>query len=288
MYKKASLLILSFILTAAVSYAEVTENAEVLNSRAREYYSLGKIYKEHGLMDYASREFEKAYDLIFMGNRIAAASDSESADAMFNAYEKNGSREGLYVVGSGDMLHVGVWENPDLTKDIIVRPDGRVSYPLIGEFNAAGLTIPEVDHLLTTRLKEFLRYPDVSVTLKSMGGRRVLVLGEVKGPGIQTLKDSGTVLEAIALAGGETKNAVLKSVLVIKGGLANPVPYRVNLLRFLKRPNTDDNMVLDAEDIVYVPEKMLSDITYTMRLILSPLAEGRIAHGDVKFYEDIK
>jgi len=293
MIKKITLLLfVVFLFFTAVHLFAVEETPsvvvgedDVLVDRAKEYYSLGKIYKEHGLTDHASSEFQKAYDLMFKAD---AQPLSLSANRASEPQEEGSDREGQYIIGKADTLHVSVWENPDLTRTVNVRPDGHVSFPLIDEFKAVGLTIPDVDELVTNRLKEYLRYPDVSVTLESMGGRRVIVLGEVAKPGIVSLGDTGTVLEAIAIAGGETNDAVLKSVLVIKGGLRNPTPHRVNVARFLKTTDPADNMVLDSQDIVFVPETFLSDVTYTMKLILGPLAQGRIAHGDAKFYEDIK
>lgn len=105
------------------------------------------------------------------------------------------------------MLHISVWENPDLEQDVIVRPDGKISFPLIDEVQAEGLTISELDKVMTEKLKEYIRYPDVSISLKKMAGERIIVLGEVKSPGVYTLSGRKTVLEAVALAGGFTKDA---------------------------------------------------------------------------------
>lgn len=250
--------------------------------RAKEYYGLGKIYKEHGLTDFAAKEFEKAYDLVLEDSKNKVKAPKKKTKL---ADEED--RSNLYIVAANDTLGVNVWENPDLTGAYTIRPDGMVSFPLIGEFKADGMTIAELDSHITDKLKEYIRYPEVSVSLNGIGGRRVIILGEVKSPGTVQLADAHTLLEAIALAGGATKNAVLRSVLVIKGGLENPQPQRVNLARFFKKPNSKDNIVLEARDIVYVPETFLSDLSHSVSLILRPLAQGRVAHGDTQFYEDL-
>lgn len=275
--KKIGLLVLAVLLVSG-SFAMASNGSNSAEERAKEYYSLGKIYKEHGLVDHAAGEFQKAYDIMKVQPLVKKAEKKPIA--------KNVQR-GQYIVGVADTLNISVWENADLTRSVKVRPDGKVSFPLIDEFDAVGKTIPQIDDLITEKLKDYLRYPDVSVTLEGMGGRRVIILGEVKSPGIIALGDMSTVLEAIAIAGGPTSDAVLRSVLVIKGGLSNPVPQRVNIARFLKKPSAADNVVLGPQDIVYVPETFLSDITYKMNQILAPLASGRVAYGDVKFYEDI-
>lgn len=247
--------------------------------KAKELYSLGKIYKEHGLTDFAAKEFQKAYDIVLK--------DQQEKKLAAKEVKKQEVVKDRYVIGPNDILNINVWENPDLTGNVKIRPDGMISFPLIDEFKVSGMTIDGVDKFLTERLKEFIRYPDVSVSLESIGGRKVIILGEIRSPGVVQLADAHTLLEAIALAGGATKNAVLRSVLVIKGGLENPTPQRVNLARYLKKPNTLDNIILEARDIVYIPETFLSDLSYTMSQILAPLQQGRIAHGDAGFYEDL-
>lgn len=253
-----------------------------MEERAKEHYGLGKIYKEHGLTDFAAKEFQKAYDIVLKKSKIVSKAKAKKIKAAKAAKES-----GLYSIAPNDTLGINVWENPDLTGEYKVRPDGMISFPLLDEFYVSGMTINDLDKYLTNKLKEYIRYPEVSVSLKGIGGRRVIVLGEVKSPGTVKLADAHTLLEAIALAGGASKNAVLKSVLVIKGGLENPVPQRVNLARFLKKPNAKDNIILEARDIVYVPETFLSDLSHAVSLVLRPLAQGRVAHGDTKFYEDL-
>ncbi len=184
-----------------------------------------------------------------------------------------------YIIGPGDVLFISVWENPDLTQQVIVRPDGKISFPLVDEVQAQGLTIPELDRVMTQKLKEVIRYPDVSISLRKRGvveREKVVVLGEVRYPGVYSIADRRTVLEAIALAGGSTKDAVLKSVVVVRGGgSGTPQAQRVNLARALAtRGEIRENISLKAQDIVYVPRRFVANLNYFAMQILDPLTKG--------------
>ncbi|MFH1772368.1 MAG: polysaccharide biosynthesis/export family protein [Candidatus Omnitrophota bacterium] len=184
------------------------------------------------------------------------------------------SQSGGYVIGVGDIINISVWENPDLTRDVIVGPDGRISFPLIDEVEAEGFTLSELDKAVTERLREYIIYPDVSISLKRIEGNRVIVLGEVARPGIYSLKDTRTVLEAVALAGGFTDDAVLRSVIVVEGGIQNPQPKRINLSQAITKGKVIENVNLNSQDIVYVPKKFVADLNYFLTKILDPISTG--------------
>ncbi|HEC69725.1 MAG TPA: hypothetical protein ENI31_05550 [Candidatus Omnitrophica bacterium] len=240
--------------------------AESLEERARQHYKVGNIYYEHGLYQEAEREFRKALELLEKKEKLPRGIKEEEI-----VKEQEGPQ---YVVGIGDILSISVWENPDLTQDVIVRPDGKISFPLIDEVQAAGLTISELDRRITNKLKEYIRFPDVSISLKKMGGRKVIILGQVRSPGVYSLSGSCTLLEAIALAGGFTNDAVTSSVIVIKGGLANPKAERINLARAIRKPQSKQNIVLESEDIIFVPKKFIANLNYFLKQILDPISRG--------------
>jgi polysaccharide export outer membrane protein len=184
------------------------------------------------------------------------------------------SPAGDYIIGPGDTLSVSVWENSDLDKEVIVRPDGKISFPLIDDAVAAGLAIPQLRGVITAKLSEFIRYPQVVVSLRAIGGNKIIVLGEVGHPGVFSLSEQKSVLEAVALAGGFTKDAVLDSVIVIKGGLKNPQAMRVNLTKALIRANMKENVLLVSQDIVYVPRRFIANLSYFLNQILDPISKG--------------
>jgi len=248
------------------SYASYSKTPQ---EEAKEHYRLGEIYYQHGLYKEAEREFKKALQLLKEKTPLEEEESSQKEEKTLFPYE-----ESQYIISPGDVLYISVWENPDLTGEVIVRPDGMISFPLIDEVKAAGLTISELDKEMTERLKEYIRFPDVSISLRAMGGQRVIILGEVKSPGVYSLKGRKTVLEAVALAGGFTKDAVLNSVIVIKGGLKNPHPKRVDLASALKKGKMKEDIVLDSQDIIFVPKKFIADLNYFLTQILGPISKG--------------
>ena len=171
-----------------------------------------------------------------------------------------------------------------MNDELIVRPDGMISFPLIGDIAAADLTIKEFQNNLTTALKEYIRNPQLSVSIKKIAGKRIIVLGEVKSPGVYAVTGKKTILEAVGLAGGFTEHAVLKSVILVRGGLENPKPQRFNLSRAIRNGDLKENIVLESEDIIYVPKKYLADLNYYLRLILDPVSRGVFT---VKEYNDL-
>ncbi len=234
--------------------------------KVREHYRLGQIYYEHGLYDQAEDEFEKALE----------ASKKPALEAIVQekkTVSKVGPPKGIrYTISPGDTLFISIWENRDLSQEVIVRPDGKISFPLIEEVPAQGLSIEELDRVLTEALKEFIRYPDVSVSLRKMGGEKIIVLGEVKDPGVYSIKERKSVLEAIALAGGYTEHAVLRSVIVITGGFENPKAKRLNLAKALHKGKFEEDIGLLSQDIVFVPKRFIADVNYYIRQIVGPIS----------------
>lgn len=179
-----------------------------------------------------------------------------------------------YRIGVADRLFIHVWEEEALNQEVIVRPDGRVSFPLAGDVMAAGRTFGQVREELTERLMEYIRTPVVSISLVAVGGRKVIVLGEVDQPGVYGITGSKTILEAIAMAGGFTEHGKPSSTILIRGGIKRPDGARVNLNRAIMQQDSALNIELQAEDIIYVPKKFIADVAYFVDNIIAPLTEG--------------
>lgn len=122
---------------------------------------------------------------------------------------------GEFVLGPGDVVAITVWKQPSLSLTLPVAPDGGISYPLVGHLVAAGLTVRQLESLVTTRLREQLKDPQVSVALQDARSYRVYVIGEVARPGEFEVKGPVTVLQAIAMAGGFTPFAARSKVAVV-------------------------------------------------------------------------
>jgi polysaccharide biosynthesis/export protein len=249
---------------------------------AKMHYELGQMYYELGLYKEAEIEFEKALsessdipassDLVSPVS-ISVALEPDKTVILTDVTQEKESRTG-YMIDEGDKLFVRVWENEDLTQEAIVRPDGKISFPLIDEVQAQGLTISELDKEMTDKLKEYIRFPDVSISLMEIGGSKIIVLGEVQEPGVYNVSGHKTILEAIAMAQGFTADSIASSVVLVEGGLANPRGRRLDLNRALHNPQSRENVVLKSNDIVFVPKKFIADINYVIRQILQPFSSG--------------
>ncbi len=172
---------------------------------------------------------------------------------------------GEYHIGAGDLLSVFVWKDPDLTMDVRVRPDGKLTYPLIGTVQASGLSIEQLEKNMKEDLKKYIKYPEVSVTVKESAGTKVVVLGEVLYPGVYPYKGAIDVLTAIGLAGDFAGTAKRESVLVISDNFTgNPKVRRLNVFRSFRHGAVGPEFMLKPNDVVYVPKTFIADWNKTV------------------------
>jgi polysaccharide biosynthesis/export protein len=156
-----------------------------------------------------------------------------------------------YVIGAGDVLKISVWQEPQFGETVEVRPDGRISLPLVSDVAVAGLTPVQAQRKLTDRLEQFVKRPRVTVVVSEVHSKVVYVIGEVGRPGSYPLTGEINVEQVIALAGGATSKAKKKHVYVLRSGLSNKLP--VNYQKVLEGKNVDQNLVLMPGDTVVVP-----------------------------------
>jgi polysaccharide biosynthesis/export protein len=163
-----------------------------------------------------------------------------------------------FLLGPEDVLVVTVWRNQELSKEVIVRPDGKISLPLIGDIAAAGLTAQALSKQIADGLAEFMSTPTVSVQVKEINSYHVFAVGEVARPGKIVLKSFTNVLTGISLAGGFTTFASRNDVHIlrmVKNGQGEvkqvmiPVPYQ----DIIRGKNLEANIVLKAGDVIVVP-----------------------------------
>jgi len=149
-----------------------------------------------------------------------------------------------YFINSGDVLDISVWQVEDLQGSFIVRPDGKLSFPLIGDVDAGGKTIADLAATMTQKLKTYIKSPQVSVMVKSFGGKKVIVLGEVTNRGIIRFTEPIRIMEVLALSGGYLESAGLGNVLVIRGDLRNHTNViRVDVLSSFKSEIISVNVI---------------------------------------------
>ena len=158
-----------------------------------------------------------------------------------------------YVIGPEDVLSVHVWKEDALTRQVLVRSDGKISLPLIDEIQAAGLTPFQLKERLTARLKEFLDNPSVSVIVMEANSQKVYVSGEVKTPGVYQLRGETTLLQVIPIAGGFTEWADQKKVLIIRKEGEKDRRIVVNYKKIVSGEDMSANIVLKPGDTIIVP-----------------------------------
>jgi polysaccharide export outer membrane protein len=160
-----------------------------------------------------------------------------------------------YVVGPEDVLDISVWKNTDLSRVVIVRPDGMISLPLVGDIKAAGLSPEQLKSAVEKKLREYSETAVVSVIVQAVNSYKVFVLGEVRTPGVQVYKANATVLQAITLAGGFTEYASKNKIVLIrkkKDGSEEKTRLRFKDLVSIDE-NDNKNMVLKPGDTIFVP-----------------------------------
>jgi polysaccharide export outer membrane protein len=158
-----------------------------------------------------------------------------------------------YLIGPDDTLSIYVWKEPDLTQDIIVLPDGKVTFPLVGEIQAEGLTVTELKNSITERLKDYVTAPEVTVVVRGVNSRRIYTLGKVNSPGPYPLAPGMTVIQALSAAGGLADWADEKSILVIRREGGKEIQHRFNYKEYLSGDNLKQNIFLKPNDTILVP-----------------------------------
>jgi polysaccharide export outer membrane protein len=158
-----------------------------------------------------------------------------------------------YRVGAEDVLEISVWREDALKKEVLVRPDGGVSYPLIGEVRAAGKTVLEIREDVAKRLEKFIPDPAVSVTILKTGSQRVYVIGKVNKPGEFALGRYVDVLQALSMAGGLTPFADGNDIRVMRRDGDRQVSFPFEYNRVVRGQKLEQNIPLRAGDVVVVP-----------------------------------
>jgi polysaccharide export outer membrane protein len=157
-----------------------------------------------------------------------------------------------YVIGPEDILDINVWKEPDISRVVPVRPDGKISLPLLHDVQAAGLTPRQLGSQVTESLKKYLTEPQVTVIVTAINSRRFYILGEVGRPGAYPLLTNMTVLQALSSA-GFSQFANLKKIYVMRTENGKQVKYPFNYKEVVSGQNTQQNILLKPGDTIVVP-----------------------------------
>lgn len=164
-----------------------------------------------------------------------------------------------YILGPEDVLEITVWKNADLSKLVQVRPDGKVSLPLIGDVVAVDRTTTELTEDITHRLKAYMENPTVSILVKEVNSYAIYVLGEIAKPGKYPLKTKTTLLQAITLAGGFTVTAARNKIVIFRFGKDRDILTKIKASYddIVLREGSDQNLVLRPGDQIVVPSESM-------------------------------
>jgi polysaccharide biosynthesis/export protein len=184
-------------------------------------------------------------------NKLAAAEHPTSAGA--EAPHKPAIADPNYVIGAQDVLDISVWKEPDLSRSVPVRPDGKISLPLLNDVQAAGLTPSELTAQITAGLNKFMNNPQVTVIVSQINSQRIYILGEVARPGAFALLPGMTVLQALSDAGGLTPFANSKKIYVMREQNGKRDKLLFNYKEVLDGKRAEQNVDLKAGDTIVVP-----------------------------------
>ncbi len=183
-----------------------------------------------------------------------ATRNTGSADALgMLAKPVPATNDPAYLIGAEDVLSISVWKEPEITRTVPVRPDGKISLPLINDIQAVGLTPLQLTTRITEELKKYLTEPQVTVIVTAINSRRIYIMGEVGRPGIFQLLPNMTILQALSGAGGFTQFSNMKGIYLLRNENGKQVRYPFNYREVVKGQRPEQNLVLKPGDTIIVP-----------------------------------
>jgi len=177
---------------------------------------------------------------------------------------------GTYRVGAADVLSITVRDNRDLDTEVVVRPDGNITVPLLKDVYVEGMTPVEIAQKLDAEYANYIKDVETWVTVIGFNSKRIYVFGEVEREGPQPFMGDVTLIDAIANAGSLTRQASPGRVLVVRGDLSEPKIWKINLKKITMKGQAQYNLMLRENDIVFVPTNPFAKVGYTIDNILYP------------------
>jgi polysaccharide export outer membrane protein len=175
---------------------------------------------------------------VCMASSLVEASESPATD---------------YVIGPGDVLDISVWKVEELTKVVVVLPDGKIGFPLVGNIQAAGKNVNELSEIINSKLTRYIPHPELSVVVQQVNSMQIYVVGQVNKPGRLFLNSNVNVLQAIAMAGGLNPFAIKKGIKVFREAGGRTAIFQFKYKEAIKGENLAQNIILKRGDTVVVP-----------------------------------
>jgi polysaccharide export outer membrane protein len=183
----------------------------------------------------------------------AQGKSAQTAPPEASATPKASAADPNYVIGGQDVLDISVWKETELTRTVPVRPDGKISLPLLNDVQAAGLTPTQLANQITESLKKYVTNPQVTVIVSQINSQRIYILGEVTRAGAYPLLPNMTILQGLSSAGGFTQFANLKKIYMFRTENGRQVKFPFNYKDVVNGKSIEENVLLKAGDTIVVP-----------------------------------
>jgi polysaccharide export outer membrane protein len=161
--------------------------------------------------------------------------------------------DSVYTIGPGDTLEISVWRDESLSREVIVPPDGIISFPLIGDVNVIGKTVANLRNTVTTHLSDYIPDATVTVILKTFNSLRAYVIGKVRNPGMYPISLDTNVMQVLSMAGGLNPYASESNIHILRRIKGSSIKIPFNYSDVLKGRNLKQNVTLQRGDVVVVP-----------------------------------
>lgn len=196
---------------------------------------------------------------VSQGEKVAAQLNKEPAGSVPLIEKPSNAVSNEYIIGAEDVLDITVWRNPDLSKQVQVRPDGRISMPIIRDIVAVGKTPTQLADEMTVKLKEYVQNPVVAVSLNQVNSSNIFLLGEIANPGKYPLKSKTTLLQGITMAGGFKESAARNQIVIFRFTETAPGMKRFTASYddIVLRSGISDNFELKPGDTLVVPSESM-------------------------------
>ncbi|HLS81514.1 MAG TPA: polysaccharide biosynthesis/export family protein [Steroidobacter sp.] len=166
--------------------------------------------------------------------------------------QQAGQQAGYHVL-PGDLLEISVWKEPDLQRQVLVRPDGAFSFPLVGQVDARGKTVADLNKIVSERLSRYIADAVVTISVQEVRGNKIYVLGQVNQPGEFIVNPSVNIMQALSMAGGMTPFASTNDIIVLRGQGKQQTAMAFRYNDVVRGRNLDTNIQLLSGDVVVVP-----------------------------------
>ena len=192
-----------------------------------------------------------AQGAVAQGATLASSQKSDATSKASNPV--SAAADADYVIGPQDVVRIDVWKEAEISRTIPVRPDGKISLPLLNDIQASGLTALQLGKSIHDGLTKYLTSPEVTVTVTEINSRRVYITGEVARAGAFPLLPNMTVLQALSSAGGFTQFAKTKGIYVLRNDSGKQVKLPFNYKEVVRGKNQEENILLQPGDVIVVP-----------------------------------